>query len=162
METVAQGRLSLHLTEHIARKELNMLAREVEALEKNGTVRVEPVPIRSEAGRLARTLKNSPREGLHVGEAEAIAWAVGVPAASRPLFVSNDRRAREGALRPSVPAGDRMDLIGELIDAGLLHEKDAAEKVAVWSDKGQDLCRPRDFTTFAALLERRRQRGPLR
>lgn len=159
LSLLAPDRVALWMTEYIARRELSLISRDIEELEKTGKLVVQSVVRGGEVFQRARELK---RSGLDPGEAEAIAWALGRPAEERPLFVSNDRRAREEALRMRVPAGDLMDLLVEIIDAGLMGEPEASDKVSIWSDKSQSLCRPRDFSTFEDLLDRRRSRGALR
>lgn len=151
--------VTLYLTEYIARHELSLVSREIQELERNGKLTVVPVARKSPAFEQARALK---RQGFDAGEAEAIGWLMNTDVSPLPLFITNDRKARDGANGLSVPAGDVMDVIVEVIDSGLLSESDAADYCSPWSDRSQSLCKPRDFTTFEALLKQRRGRGSLR
>jgi len=57
-------------------------------------------------------------QGHDRGEAEAIAWAAQLPRDQRPLFISVDKRARDGAKENGVPVGDILDLMIEAVDCG--------------------------------------------
>lgn len=95
------------------------------------------------------------RDGVDRGEAEAIAWALSQPKSARPVFISNDRRARERALKERVPAGDLLDLLVEYVRRGLLAEPDVQAVADIWDDRHQERCRPRDWDGYSATWSRR-------
>ena len=142
------------MTGLVARKELRTILAEVAAFESSKRLRVEQIPSRGTPA--ADAFKDLCRQGYHQGEAEAVAWAMQLERGQRPLFISNDREARGLAKAKKIPVGDVMDLIIEAIDGNLLTVEQATAITAVWSDKRQGQCKPRDFTTFAEVLKNRR------
>jgi predicted nucleic acid-binding protein len=147
------------MTGFIAHHELNGLQMEVRGLVQAGLVTIEDITARSPAYKKFQELRKS-RQGLHKGESEAIAWAMQRSRDERPLFISNDTRARKGAKHYGVPAGDLMDLAVEMIDSGLTELEDVKERLGVWDDRSQDLCRPGDYDDFDSTFQRRRERRP--
>jgi predicted nucleic acid-binding protein len=144
------------MTSYIARHELNDIADEITEFEKAGHLLVQATMAKDP---LFRKLK---KEGHHVGEAEAIAWAAQLAVEERPIFISADKGARDGARTHGVPAGDLMDLVVEAIESGEVDRRAVREKVAVWDDKHQMLGRPSDYTTFDDTFEKRRQARDMR
>lgn len=142
------------MTEIVARRELSSVARELADFEASKRLLVKSVASRGTPQ--ADTFKELCRAGHDRGEAESIAWACHLEPDKRPLFISNDLRARRLAADRRVPVGDVMDLIVEAIGATILDEKRAESITTVWGDRRKDLCRPRDFTTFSELLKKRR------
>jgi hypothetical protein len=80
------------MTEYVARHELNSIAAEIERLESQGAVEIKAIPRRD------ATFRGLIKQGVHKGEAEAIAWILSVRKDLRPLFVSRDERAVRTAL----------------------------------------------------------------
>ena len=140
------------MTEYVARHELSQVSREIEALAARRSLRVEPVMVRSPAGRRWRKLR---QEGVHKGEAEAIAWALEQPARDRPIFVSRDAHALKAAREHALDAIDVMGFVVEAVVLGILPRQTAEAALEPWEDKRHQLCRPRDFTTFEETFARR-------
>ena len=141
------------MTEYIARHELNLLDAEVTRLEAVGAVTIVPVMRSSEAGRRYRDLQR----GADKEEAEAIAWALDEPRASRALFVSRDDGARRLATEERVPNTDVMGLLVEAALTGRLERTTLREALAIWDDRGQQLCRPADYEDFDRTFAKREQ-----
>lgn len=141
----------LVITEYVARHELSTLAGEVERLERAGYLVVERVGVRSPAG---RRYKEFQREA-DKGEAEAVAWALEAPAASRAVFVSRDEGARRFAAAQRVPNTDVMGVVVEAVLAGRLSRERAQAALTVWDDKNQQLGRPADYAGFDATFAKR-------
>jgi predicted nucleic acid-binding protein len=141
------------MTEYVARHELNTVAQEILAFEQRGRLKVEAVAVRGSSA--AARFKQLRVDGVDKGEAEAIAWAMGLDPAERPLFISNDRDARAVGRANAVPSGDVMDLVVEMIVSDVAPKDLVREAVAVWDDKRQDLCRPGDYQGFEATYARR-------
>jgi predicted nucleic acid-binding protein len=146
------------MTEYVALRELCSIGPEIERLKKTGRLSVEKVAIRGNPA--ADAFKQMRRAGNDPGEAEAIAWAIFQPSSRHLLFISNDAEARATAKQKGVSAGDVMDLVVEALDAGEMSLAAAKSCTAIWDDKHQSQCRPRDFTTFDELLARRRGTVP--
>ncbi|MDO9018072.1 MAG: hypothetical protein Q8S73_10215 [Deltaproteobacteria bacterium] len=141
------------MTEYIARHELNLLDAEVTRLEAVGAVTIVPVMRSSEAGRRYRDLQRRADKR----EAEAIAWALDEPRASRALFVSRDDGARRLATEERVPNTDVMGLLVEAALTGRLERTTLREALAIWDDRGQQLCRPADYEDFDRTFAKREQ-----
>jgi len=141
------------MTEYIARHELNLLDTEVTRLETSGAITVVPVMRNSEAGRRYREFQRRADKG----EAEAIAWALDQPRASRALFVSRDDGARRLAMEERVPHTDVMGLLVEAALTGRLERSMLREALAIWDDRGQQLCRPADYEDFDRTFAKREQ-----
>jgi predicted nucleic acid-binding protein len=138
------------MTEYIANHELGMLASEIQALCQSQRLHIRRLPGRDPH---FRELK---QKGHDKGEAEAIAWAMQLPRRERPLFISLDKGARDGARENGVPTGDIMDLMVEAVASGEISFEDAREKASIWDDKKQVLGRPSDYATFEETFTRRR------
>lgn len=136
----------------VAEMELSSIAKFVEELRGAGRIEVVRVLAASEVMRRFKAMR---QEGADRGEAEAIAWAMGLPAAERPLFVSVDRKARQYADRNGVPAADLMDLMVDWIEGGLVRSEDVEQALLPWDDKVRQVGRPADYTTFAETYRRR-------
>jgi hypothetical protein len=146
--------------EYVARRELSGLASELKELERVGSVVVVAIERRGPSGARFKNLKNA---GMDAGEAEALAWALDLPPAERPMFVSLDVAARGAAVRHGVVSGDVMDLVVELVEAGIVVRADAEAALVVWEDRRNQFGRPPDFTTFDATYQarlRRRRASP--
>ena len=105
LEAVCAALAPITLTEYVARHELSLLQRDVARLEAGSVIRIEPLLKGSEAAQRYRAFLRSPEKGERApdkGEAEAIAWALGEPPATRPLFVTRDDGARRFAERSKV------------------------------------------------------------
>lgn len=142
----------LYLTEYVARHELSTLSSHVTALESSGRIRVFPVASRdAHYKRFKQGRKNK-------GEAEIVAWLLGHARTERPRFISNDRGAHDLAAAERVPSGDLLDFILALVAHETLTLEEAEDKLAPWSDRGQQRCRPSDFTSFQVSVSRRQNR----
>ena len=148
-------RVRLYMTEYVARHELSPDAKTVDALCARDLLSIEPVAGRSVQAFLRKS--RDKKSGLHKGEAEAIVWAMSLDRNQRPLFISNDLRARKGAEQHGVPAGDLMDFVVEATAAGVLARHDLNRLVAAWDDKEQQQCRPRDWSGFDSTFARRQR-----
>lgn len=149
---------TIALTEYVARHELNLLAREVDRLEKAHTIRVQPLLEGTPAAQRYRAFQRVPERGERLpdkGEAEAVAWALDESHPTRPLFVTRDEGARRFAHRNEVPVTDVMGIVVEACLAGGLDRDAAAQALAVWDDRGQQLCRPADYAGFEATFAAR-------
>jgi predicted nucleic acid-binding protein len=147
LRQAASDSTPLVMTEYVARHELRDLQPEVTALEGEKRLRVEPVSNRKSELQ-GRRFREYRAEGLDKGEAESLAWVMGLDG-DRPLFISNDRAARRGFDRHGAPAGDVMDLIVEAVKSGAV-ELTAVREVAsaAWDERPNHLCRPRDYSDF--------------
>jgi len=144
---------SIRMTGRIARNELVALQAEIAQLEGEGFLKVEDLLPSTEAGKRWKELRHA---GAGRGEAEAIAWAAGVPVMERPLFVTLDAGATRHAIAAKVPVGDVMDLIVEMVEDGALDVTAARETVSPWSEKSNQFGRPPDFTDFDESFRRRK------
>lgn len=106
------------MTEIIARRELSTIAAELAGFVATGRLRIEAIPARGTPA--SDSFKAFVREGHDRGESEAIAWATHLARSARPIFISNDRKARDLAKRQHVPSGDVMDLVVEAIETNVL------------------------------------------
>ena len=149
--------MDLRMTGFIARHELSNLSALIAELLARHRLKIEDVESKTEAGRRYRELNKA---GVHKGEAEAIAWALGRTTAERPIFVSLDVAARQKASSLKLTAFDVMDFVVYLIDAAIISREDARVKLAVWLDPQQERGRPRDFTNFDETFERRKKNQP--
>ncbi len=144
----------LIVTEYVARRELSSIDREIREMEGAGLILVKSV-LRSD-----KDYRRLVQEGADKGEAEAIAWALSLPRAERPLFISIDHEARRFAAENRVPAGDMMDFVIDLVELGVLTIAEAEDHTSPWLDHKQQRGRPRDFTTFSeSMSQRRSKRG---
>lgn len=141
----------LLMTEYVARHELSLVDSDVRRLEAAGALEV------------ARLLKGTPevqryrslQREADKGEAECVAWALGVEAASRPVFITRDGGAERFARSKGVPVTDLLGLVAAAIRHAGLPEDTAREHLAVWHAPAIQLCRPRDYPGLdAALAER--------
>jgi predicted nucleic acid-binding protein len=129
-----------------AHNELSTIQREVELLSSSGRLEIHEVVWKSPAGVLFKALR---RSGIHKGEAEAIAWAVeNHDRATRPIFVSVDRGARECAGANKVIAVDMMGAIVEWCEEGILDRELVRKATEVWEDRAQERGRPSDYAGF--------------
>lgn len=147
-----QGR-AVYLTQYVALHELSDLQAEVASWRSQNLLVIESVPSPDLAYR-------DLRRRIHKGEAEAIAWSLKRERQDRPLFVSGDRGALNRARENKVPSTDLMGLLVELVESGLLTTKEAKAAVEPWSDPGQQIGKPKDYTNFEATFAKRRSRGP--
>jgi predicted nucleic acid-binding protein len=135
------------MTEYVARHELRDVQPDVTALEGEKRLRIEPVSSRKSdpQGKRFREYRD---EGLDKGESESLAWVMGLDG-DRPLFISNDRKARAGFGRHGAPVGDVMDLIVEAVTSGAV-DRAAVREVAsaAWDDRPNHQCRPGDYSDF--------------
>ena len=115
----------LVMTEYVARHELHDVQPDVTALEGEKRLRVEPVSTRKSEPQGQR-FREYRAEGLDKGEAESLAWVMGL-VGDRPLFISNDRAARLGFAQRGAAAGDVMDLIVEAVSSGAVEMTAARE-----------------------------------
>ncbi|HEY7373756.1 MAG TPA: hypothetical protein VIF57_16465 [Polyangia bacterium] len=148
------------MTQYVARHELHDVQADVAALEAEKRLRIEPVSVRKTdpQGRRFREYRN---EGLDKGEAESLAWVMGLDQAERPIFITNDRGARAGFVRHGAPVGDVMDLVVEAITSGAVETAAAREVVsASWDDRPNHRCRPQDYSYFDATLAKRAATKP--
>lgn len=134
------------MTERVAHWELSSIRSEIDEFKATGRLSIKSVPARGSPA--SQKYWRFVKDGYDKGEAEAVAWASELPVSDRPLFISNDVRARELARRNRVPVGDVMDLTVAAIQSGALAKERATEILEVWQDKRQSLCRPVDYTTF--------------
>lgn len=146
------GVLPVILAGRVAEYELSSIAQFVTGLRAAGRVEVEHVRAASEAMQRFKALR---QQGADRGEAEAIAWAMGLPVAERPLFISVDRKARQFADQNGVPAADLMDLMVDWVERGLVRREDVEQALLPWEDKTRQLGRPADYTTFDETYRRR-------
>jgi predicted nucleic acid-binding protein len=151
LRSLAAGKGSWLMTGYIARHELSTVAAEVAAFCKTERLRIHDVSAKD------ASLRDLKHKGHDKGEAEAIAWAMQLPREQRPLFISIDKRARDGARANGVPAGDIMDLIVEAVECGEVSIGEAREKASIWDDKRQVQGRPIDYTAFEATFKKRQQ-----
>lgn len=149
--TALVRRTSIVLADYVAHHELNLLQRDVERLERAGTLRIERLLKGTEAVKRYREFQRQPARGGRPpdkGEAEAIAWALDTPPYSRALFVTRDDGARRFANEQGVPVTDVMGIVVEACIACELDRSVAAQALSVWDDRGQQLCRPADYAGF--------------
>jgi predicted nucleic acid-binding protein len=148
---------SLIMASREARNEVSSISVVIESLESSGLLRVEAVR-RGTPADIRR--KNLLGEALHKGEAESLAIALEGPPETRPIFVTLDTRAAEGARRHGVPCLDVMGLVVELVDRTLLTQAEARALCDPWNDRTQQIGRPADFTTFDDTFARRKKARP--
>ena len=153
-------KLGFVMTEYVARRELCDLAAEIGRLKAAGWLFVERMSSArsSPEGKRYHELQQG-KLRVHKGEAEALAWTKERAAAPLPVFISNDRRARQAAARLKLPYGDLLDFVIIALDAGVLAKDDAERHLAPWNTKVQAQCRPRDYVgDLHIAIERRRVR----
>jgi predicted nucleic acid-binding protein len=150
LRSLAPGKGSWLMTGYIARHELSTVAVEVDAFCKTERLHIHDVSARD------ANLRDLKQKGHDKGEAEAIAWAMQLPREHRPLFISVDKRAREGAKENGVPTGDIMELMVEAVESGEVSLEEAREKASIWDDKRQVQGRPSDYTNFDETFKKRR------
>lgn len=141
------------LTSYIARHEVHTIGQDVALLERSGLIEVQAVEVRSEAGRTWRRLV---KNGVHKGEAEAVAWCLQMPEDQRPTFASIDAGARRVASNHRVAAVDLMGFVVELIERERLVREEVEQVLSVWEDPSQQRGRPSDYTSFADTYARRK------
>ena len=147
------------VTEYVGRHELHDVESDVKALEAEHRLQIMPVSRRKTDPEGAR-FRAYREDKLDKGEAESLAWVMGL-ADSKPLFISNDRPAREGFERHGAPVGDVMDLVVEAIASGAIERDAAREKIAsAWDERPNHLCRPRDYEDFDSTFARRLAKRP--
>lgn len=146
---------AVYLTQYVALHELSDLQAEVASWRSQNLLVIESVPSSDLAYRYLRRQRQ-----IDKGEAEAIAWSLKRERQDRPLFVSGDRGALNGARKNKIPSTDLMGLLVELVESGLLTTKEAKAVVEPWSDPGQRIGKPKDYTNFEATFAKRRSRGP--
>ena len=153
------------LTEYVARHELNLLQREIDRLERSRVIEIVRLLKGTEAAKRFREFQRPATKGERPpdkGEAEAIAWALDEPPATRAIFVTRDEGATRFARQMGVPVVDVMGIVVEACLVGGLDRAAAAQALSVWDDRGQQLCRPVDYEgfdqTFAARERERVQR----
>jgi predicted nucleic acid-binding protein len=151
LRSLAARKGSWLMTGYIARHELSTVAAEVDAFCQTERLRIHEIPAKDARYRELR------QQGHDKGEAEAIAWATQLPRDQRPLFISLDKRARDGAEENGIPAGDILDLMVEAVECGEVSIGEVRDKASIWDDKRQAQGRPHDYTTFDDTFERRRQ-----
>jgi predicted nucleic acid-binding protein len=157
LRRTADQRVRLYMTEYVARHELSSDAKTIEALCACNLLSIEKVSGK-DVQKLLRESRDK-KSGLHKGEAESIIWAKGLDRKERPLFISNDRRARRGAEQHGVPAGDLMDFLVEAVQAKVVELDEMKRLVsAVWNDREQQQCRPHDWDGFDSTFARRQAR----
>lgn len=138
------------MTEYIASHGLSAVASEIESLCKIGRLSIRSLSARDPG---FRDLKKQHDKG----EAEAIAWAMQLPRGQRPIFISLDNKARDGAEKNGIPSGDILDLMIEAVESGEISFEVAREKASIWDDKRQQQGRPSDYTTFDETFKKRQQ-----
>ena len=146
----AAGR-AFEITEYVKKVELNPIAGFVDALVAGGALTVHPV---SDPEGRARW-KKLRTEGAHKGEAEALAWLLGLPAASRPVFVTRDTGATARARAHGVATTDVFGLVCAAIEVGWMDLDHARAALAVWDDKAKQICRPREWSGFDSTRAKR-------
>ena len=155
-ELLLAAEVELFLTGYVACHELSTLwSARLEPLVHSGRIRVEDVIAKTPAYSRRRELQKA---GADKGEAEAVAWATGIPLEKRPTFVSCDARARELAASVGVEAIDLGDLAALLIVEERATETEVTAKIATWDDTKQQQGRPARWTTVAASLPERKRR----
>ncbi|MBF0348446.1 MAG: hypothetical protein HQL81_12340 [Magnetococcales bacterium] len=133
------------MTSYIARHELKDLSKEVSALETNGCLSIHSVFVRTPEHSEFKRLSNN---GIHKGEAEAIAWINGQPQDQKPAFISNDRGARTAAKENRVETGDVLDLLVCLVQLGSLTKGEAEQLTISWGEHPNAFCRPTHYMDF--------------
>lgn len=81
---------------------------------------------------------------------------MGIESETRPVFVSRETKALAHATARGVAAADVFALICAAVQQGWISVETAKATLVVWDDKGQEICRPKDYTTFDECFERRR------
>lgn len=157
------GRIALAMTGYVARHELKDVYDEVASLEKGGLLVVHEIKVRTPGyGRFKKLLK----KGADKGEAESVAWAQELPSGSeKPIFVSQDVRARKLAEHCGLDAVDMFDLMVQLHELGFVQKCDVQSRLASWDDYSHLACQPRGFTKFddtwhKHVASRRMRTGP--
>ncbi|MBZ0118463.1 MAG: hypothetical protein K8H88_15785 [Sandaracinaceae bacterium] len=89
------------------------------------------------------------------GEAEAVAWALGVDAATRPVLVTRETRAIRQALERGVRAADVFALACAAVEARWISSDQARDALTVWADQTKEICRPKDYEGFDATYAKR-------
>lgn len=155
-------RTRIVLTEYVAHHELNLLQRDVERLERAGTIGIERLLKGTDALARYRIFQRPTARGGRAadkGEAEAVAWALSAPSSARALFVTRDDGARRFADEQGVPVTDVMGIVVEACIACGFDRGTAAQALSVWDDREQQLCRPSDYVGFEGTFAvRERQR----
>lgn len=144
MLAAEQGAVRLQMTEYVARRELSQLEAEVRELCEKRLLSIHALVREGDGDRAFRALRRT----VDKGEAEAIAWLLGQPEDSRPVFVSCDVRAREAATARGLASEDLMGLVVRLVSDQVISREIARAKLEVWSDRRQQLGRPRDYHDF--------------
>lgn len=159
LRNAAPDTTSFVMTEYVARHELHDVEGDVTALETEKRLRIERVSRRGSDPQGQR-FRAYQEDGLHKGEAESLAWVMGLDGI-RPLFISNDRGARNGFARHRAPTGDVMDLIVEAVTSGAVDRTAARDVVsATWDDRPDHRCRPLDYSDFDSTFAQRSTKRP--
>lgn len=150
----------MFMTEYVAHHELSVVRSDVDEIANEHRLQIQSVSRRKQddEGQRFRLYRS---EGMDKGESESLAWAIGLNAADRPLFISNDGGAIAGFGHHGVPAGRVIDLIVEAVESGAV-DRDAARTVAsaAWDDRPDNQCRPSDYTDFDETYARRLANRP--
>jgi predicted nucleic acid-binding protein len=146
------GYLPVVFTGFAARHELVMLQKELEFAASENRIRIEDLSFRDPHLRRLKQLVDK-------GEAEAIAWLLSQSRSGRPVFVTRDAVAARQAIAERLSCTDVLGVIVDLLHLKMLTTDEAKEMLAVWDDKAQMLCRPRDWEGFDSTVTARQQRG---
>ncbi|MEO5332299.1 MAG: hypothetical protein H7839_09775 [Magnetococcus sp. YQC-5] len=144
--------ISISMTSFAARNELSDISSEIDNLVRSNCLAIKSVRVRTVEHQKYNALI---RNGVHKGEAEAIAWIVSQPKGQRPAFVSNDRGARNAALQQHLEAGDVMDLLVCLVRLGSLTQQETEKLTTQWSEHVNAFCRPTDYKDFYTTFQAR-------
>lgn len=151
LETICRtGGRRYVLMEYAARHELNSVSSQIDDLVARSGFTLARVVVRTEAYTAFRDLQ---RGGVDKGEAEAIAWAMHHDPTA--IFVSNDVAARRLAHARKLRAEDVLGLAVLLVQDGAA-EDEVLNKLRVWEDPGQQLCKPRGFVSLEIAWRERR------
>lgn len=143
----------VHLTEYIARQELNQIQADVTSLEAAGLLSVPPLFKGSSAQLRYRQFQ---RERLaDKGECEAVAWALDAPPGQRPVFITRDRGATQFARSQGVPVTDVLGVTVEALRHGHTDRELLRTALACWDDPQIQICRPAGYRTFDLELDDR-------
>ena len=104
--------------------------------------------------------KRLKQAGVDKGEAEIIAYLLGLRKRQRPLYVVRDGAATRAARAEKLDVTDLLGLAVDLVNWGAIPSEEKAQEIlSVWDDKSQELGRPRDWDGFANSFARRRAKG---
>ena len=148
-----QGEVALAMTGYVARHELKDVQDEVASLEECGLLVVHDIKVRTPGYvRFKKLLK----KGADKGEAESVAWAQELPSGNpKPVFVSQDGRARRMAKHCGLEAVDMFGIMVQLHELDLVAKCDVQARLASWDDNSHLACQPKDFTRFDDTWQKR-------